>query len=233
MQATSFAGIYVDGDSSSHAGFHANVAALAFGLVPPQRQSKVINFIKGEGMAGSVYFAQYLLESLYTAGEADYALSLLTSKGKRSWYNMIRNGATITTEAWDDEFKPNQDWNHAWGAVPGNIVGRFVLGVKPLKPGFSEFEIKPQLGDLRFAEGRIPSIKGDIIVLAKQSSKTSFELVFTIPPNTQAIVKLPRIQKRSKPTITVNGRNIEFDTNDTSLDIGKFGSGFYHALVKY
>ena len=29
---------------------------------------------------------------------------------------MIRVGSTITLEAWDNKFKPNQDWNHAWGA---------------------------------------------------------------------------------------------------------------------
>ena len=41
-------------------------------------------------MACSVYGSQYLLEALYKAGEADYALQLMTSDSKRSWLNMIR-----------------------------------------------------------------------------------------------------------------------------------------------
>ena len=50
--------------------------------------------------------------------DADYGLQLLTSTGERSWYNMIRKGSTITMEAWDNKYKPNQDWNHAWVQYP-------------------------------------------------------------------------------------------------------------------
>ncbi len=32
---------------------------------------------------------------------------------------MVDTGATITWEAWDQKYKPNQDWNHAWGTRSG------------------------------------------------------------------------------------------------------------------
>ncbi|MDU0352623.1 trehalase family glycosidase [Paraglaciecola aquimarina] len=102
-------GLYIDGIGSNHSAAHANILPLAVGLVPEERQGKVIEFIKSKKMAVSVYFAQYLMEALYNNGQGDYALSLLTSKQKRSWFNMIRVGSTISLEAWDDEFKPNQD----------------------------------------------------------------------------------------------------------------------------
>ena len=36
---------------------------------------------------------------------------------------------TLTTEAWDGIYKPNLDWNHAWGAAAGNLIVRRLLGV--------------------------------------------------------------------------------------------------------
>lgn len=45
----------------------------------------------------------------------------------RSWWNMIRSGSTMTMEAWDMKYKPNSDWNHAWGAAPANMECDFVI----------------------------------------------------------------------------------------------------------
>ena len=113
-------------------------------------------------MACSVYGSQFLMDGLYEAGEADYALQLLTSDAERSWYNMIRVGSTISLEAWDDKYKPNQDWNHAWGAAPANIIPRRLMGVVPTEPGFSRIEIRPQPAGLEKASLRIPTIRGDV-----------------------------------------------------------------------
>ena len=124
----------------------------------------MVDFIKSRGMACSVYGAQFLLEALYEAGEADYAFSLLTDQSVRSWYNMIRVGSTITLEAWDDSFKPNQDWNHLWGAAPGNIIPFRLMGVQPLEPGFARVRIHPQPGPLRRADLTLPTCRGPIRV---------------------------------------------------------------------
>jgi hypothetical protein len=43
-------------------------------------------------------------------------------------------GATITLEAWDDRFKPNQDWNHAWSAAPANLIPGRLMGITPAEP---------------------------------------------------------------------------------------------------
>ncbi len=155
-------GTYVDGIGTKHASVHANMFPLAFGIVPKERQASVVEFIKSRGMAASVYGAQYLMEGLYNAGEADYALKLLTSESDRSWYNMIRVGATMTMEAWDMKYKPNADWNHAWGAVPANIIPRGLWGITPATPGFGVASIKPQMGALKKSSIKTPTIKGVI-----------------------------------------------------------------------
>ncbi len=119
-------GLYRDGKDSAHSSLHANVAALDFGLVPAEKVKGVADFIVAKGMACSPYFAQYLLEALFKNGKEQAALALLTSEGPRSWLGMMRQGSTLTMEAWSLKAKPNQDWNHAWGAAPANLLPRFL-----------------------------------------------------------------------------------------------------------
>jgi alpha-L-rhamnosidase len=155
-------GIYLDGENSVHSSLHANMFPLAFGLVSGENLKSVVSFIKSRGMACSVYGAQFLLEGLYKVNESDYAFYLLTSTSDRGWWNMIRSGSTITLEAWDMKYKPNSDWNHAWGAAPANIISRELWGITPLKPGYSVVRIKPQLNKLSSGSIKIPTIKGSI-----------------------------------------------------------------------
>jgi len=155
-------GIYVDGIGTDHASLHANMMPLAFGLVPEDHVESVVNYVKSRGMACSVYGAQFLMDGLYNAGEADYALDLLTSQAKRSWYNMIRVGSTISLEAWDYEYKVNLDWNHAWGAAPANVIPRGLWGIKPKTPGFGIATIKPQMSSLKSSSIVVPTVRGTI-----------------------------------------------------------------------
>ena len=155
-------GIYIDGIGTDHASLHANMMPLAFGMVPEEHFQSVVDFIKSRGMACSVYGSQFLMDGLYNAGEADYALDLLASTEERSWYNMIRGGSTITWEAWALRFKNNQDWNHAWGAVPANAIPRGLWGVKPKTPGFGIATIKPQMSKLKSSAIEVPTVRGTI-----------------------------------------------------------------------
>ena len=179
-------GRYMDAVDRPHASLHASMFPLAFGMVEAAYIPAVAAYIKSRGMACSVYGAQFLLDALYDAGEAEAALSLLASTAKRSWYNMLRIGSTITTEAWDDIYKPNQDWNHAWGAAAANIITRRLMGVEPLEPGFRRIRIKPQPGSLEKASIRVPTIRGSVEV-----SFCEGILDVTIPANTEAEVWLP------------------------------------------
>ncbi len=48
-------GLYVDGEGSKHNSLHANMFPLAFMLVPQEREKRVRAFVRGRGMACSVY----------------------------------------------------------------------------------------------------------------------------------------------------------------------------------
>jgi hypothetical protein len=140
-------------------------------------------------MACSIYAAQYLLEALFENGAADAAHALITAPGDRSWRHMVESGTTITWEAWDQRYKPNQDWNHAWGAAPANLFPRFILGAQPLVPGWAHVRICPHPGPLTEAHGKVPTPHGPLRV--HWTKRDSFRLSITLPAGMTAEVALP------------------------------------------
>lgn len=198
-------GLYVDGEGSAHSSLHANMFPLAFGLVPPERGERVAEFVRSRGMACSVYGAQYLLEALYEAGLGEPARRLMTAPGDRSWRHMVEDvGTTITLEAWDNRYKPNQDWNHAWGAAPANVIPRKLMGVEPMEPGFRRMRVRPQPGGLEWASLDLPTIRG-VVHAGFKAAPDRFTLTLRLPANTQAEVYLPRLA-RADSIVTVDGK---------------------------
>lgn len=222
-------GLIKDGDSTNHSSQHANMFALAFGLIPIKDVEKVKNFIKSRRMACSVYASQFLMDALYEAGEQDYGLELLTSTAHRSWYNMIRVGSTITLEAWDKIYKPNLDWNHAWGAVPGNIIVRKLVGIEPIQAGFEKFQIKPQIGKLTQVSLKTPTIKGKIWVeIQKNSDKTTMKV--EIPAGTNADVFVP--SEPNKLNISLNGKKQNIKPSNGYFEFKNLAEGTFTFLLE-
>ncbi len=174
--------LFRDNPASSHTAIHSAMFAIRFGIAEKTEYPALERIIRERGMACSVFGAQFLLEACYHAGFADHALALMKRKDLRSWQNMMDKGATITMEAWDDSCKPNQDWNHAWGAAPANIIPRHLCGIRPLTPGFAAFEIHPQIASLEYISMRQPTIHGPV-TLEISNGKTSI----TVPEGTKAV----------------------------------------------
>ena len=211
-------GIYVDGEHSKHSSIHANMFPLAFGLVSDENIESVISYLKSRGMACSVYGAQYLLEGLYQSGEADYAFDLMTSTTDRSWFNMIKTGSTMALEAWDMKYKPNADWNHAWGTAPSNIITRWMWGIQPIQPGFTLVQIKPQLSHLTFSKIKVPTIKGPITA-EYQKVDDQYDLYIIELPATMKGEFV--ISKDEQQIVSVNNKKVKSVYGIVFLNPGK------------
>lgn len=113
----------------------------------------------------------YELEALCKLGEQDFVLKEM----RDYWGGMVNLGATSFWE----KYNPNETGTqhlamygrpfgkslcHAWGASPIYLLGKYYIGVKPLKEGYKEFAITPVLGDLQWMEGSVPTPNGDIKV---------------------------------------------------------------------
>ena len=177
-------GIFVDNANSSHTALHTAMWAVAFDLAEPEDLPTLQDLMRRKGMACSVYGAQYLLDAEFACGMQAEAYSHLVSTGERSWLGMLSAGATITMESWSDAEKPNQDWNHAWGAAPANLIPRRLCGIRPLEPGFAKFTVDPKAEMVSEFTLRHPTIHGAIIL-----KKSSGKYFLTVPENTCAIYK--------------------------------------------
>jgi hypothetical protein len=89
------------------------------------------------------------------------------------WGGMLREGATTFWETYDPSEKYPQrlamyghpygkSLCHAWGASPIYLLGKYYLGVQPTKPGYTEWECRPSLGDLKWMKGDVPTPHGNI-----------------------------------------------------------------------
>lgn len=224
-------GIYVDGIGTTQASLHSNMFALVFDLIPEFAKETVLSYIKSKGMACGVYGANYLIEALFDSGEAEYALSLLTSTSDRSWHNMIRIGSTMTTEAWDNKYKSNNGWSHAWSSSPAHILPRKLMGVEPITPGFEIFKVKPAISSLKEASIKLPTIRGEII--AKYLYATdSFKLFVSVPGNTMAQIYLPT-QKNISEVLINNVPIHNYKMNNQYIVLDNIGSGEHRFEVKF
>ncbi|MEQ9049350.1 MAG: alpha-L-rhamnosidase C-terminal domain-containing protein, partial [Marinoscillum sp.] len=211
------AGVYVDGVGTDHASLHSNMLALAFNIVPEEHVKSVADFIKSRGMACSVYGSQYLLEAMYNANEGDYALQLMTATHDRSWYNMIEIGSTMTLEAWDMKYKPNSDWNHAWGATPANIIPRYLWGIQPKTPGCTTVTIRPQMGGLTSSAIKVPTIRGSIKADYVRHPDETESYHVEIPANMSGEFYFKR---ESVARVVLNGVELDIDQDIILLQPG-------------
>jgi alpha-L-rhamnosidase len=206
-----------DGIGTDHAALHANMILLAFDVVPEARKASVVEYVKSRGMVCSVYGAQYLLEALYKAGEDVYANELMSATSDRSWYNMIKIGSTMTLEAWDMKYKSNGDWNHAWGAAPGNIVARGMWGINPKTPGFGVVSIYPQMGTLTTSSIIVPTIKGQIKGEFEKVNEDLSKYTFELPANMPGELKL---NWPENALVKVNGQRVSLAFDSIRLNPG-------------
>ena len=117
------------------------------------------------------YMRFYELEALCQMGVQNRVLPEI----KSYWGGMLREGATTFWEKYNPEEKGTEHLAmygrpygkslcHAWGASPLYIIGRYFLGVRPTKPGYEEYEVRPVLSGLDWMEGEVPTPFGKIRV---------------------------------------------------------------------
>ncbi|MEI7436968.1 MAG: family 78 glycoside hydrolase catalytic domain, partial [bacterium] len=80
---------------------------------------------------------------------------------------MLRQGATSLWEIdkiYDDSFAIAGSLCHAWSSVPVWLTQAYILGVRPLTPGFRRFTVNPHPCGLPSAAGHVPTPHGVIEV---------------------------------------------------------------------
>jgi len=97
------------------------------------------------------------------------------------------------------------DLSHGWCSTPLVQLSSRVLGITPSSPGFDTIAIRPELCDLKWARGIVPTPHGDVAV-AWTLGEDGLKLDVTIPRGTQADVTLP-VSRFGQPRSSMNGQN--------------------------
>jgi len=142
------------------------------------------------------YYAYFLLQAMSGLNQNQAALDFI----RRNWGDMLRRGATTWWEkfdpAWPDDMKVALGQTaylslcHGWSTGPTTYLTENVLGVRPMGAGFGTVEIRPQLGDLTWAEGAVPTPQG-LIQVRVERKKDRLTAVVKLPSNLAATILLP------------------------------------------
>ena len=86
------------------------------------------------------------------------------------------------------------------------LAEKYVLGVRPVQPGYKAWLIEPQTGDLSWAEGTVPTSYGPIEVKWRKTSK-GLSLEIDVPAGTSGTVGVPANVPSS--SLTDNGQPVQ------------------------
>ena len=180
-------GLYRDAPGSEHASLHANAVPLAFGLTAGADPARMLELIRGKGLACGVYIASYVIEACFKAGAADLGFALLTSTDEHSWNEMLRHGATTCMEAWGPNQKWNTSWLHPWASCPVYLIPQYVLGISPAEPGWKRIRIAPPpIESLPAMEVKTPLPSGQVIAGYTPGEGYTYEVSGNIPVKVDA-----------------------------------------------
>jgi hypothetical protein len=180
-----------DGKGSFGSSHHTNTQAICSGVLRADEAARVFaTGLQNDPPLSMTYWHRYLdLEAALQVGQIQWGLDYI----RRHWGRMLEIGATTLWEAFDPAWIGEDPHAvsmvgagyaryggyetslcHGWSAGPAAWVMSAVLGVRPVEPGFAAIAFAPNLGDLDWAEGSIPTPRGFIRVrLDKRPGKPS------------------------------------------------------------
>ncbi len=136
--------------------------AVLAGFAPKEYYPAILKVLQREHHA-SPYMEKYVGEALFRMGYADYAL-----QRTRERFDKMVNHPTLTTlwEGWGigSEGFGGGSTNHAWSGGTLTLLSQYVAGISPIEPGFKEFRIAPQMGNLSNAIASVETPYGTIRV---------------------------------------------------------------------
>ncbi len=149
---------------------------------------------------GSPFMSFFYFEALTKIGRVDKILEDI----RRDWGLMLDHGATTCWETFIGFIKDRltRSHCHAWSSAPGYFLPAYVLGVRPLEPGFKKVLIQPNLCGLKWAKGNIPTPYGVIEISIKEEND-ALDVKLRLPEEVYAKIIPPSGKK-----MIVNGKEL-------------------------
>ncbi len=174
----------------------ANALAVLSGLAGNEKYETIARVLKGTENS-SPYMEYYVLEALCKMGRYDEARERMLKR----YSDMIKDEGSTLWERWS---KYGGTRNHAWSGGPLVIMSKYFAGIRPVKAGYEEYIIKPQISVPDTVKCVVPSVKGYISV-RETAADGSFTLEADLPKNATAVIYLPYTDGQ---TVKLDGNTI-------------------------
>lgn len=172
---------------------HVNLLAVLYDLAPKSGQAPIVEKVLAEKPLNTQpWFMHWVFQAIDHAG-------LFENYGTEQ---MRRWKVLPDTRSFLETWKGG-DKSHGWCSTPLVQMSSRILGVSPAAPGMKSLTIRPQLCDLTWAKGSVPTPHGDVAVSWIRDGNT-LRLDVTLPAGTEAEVILPT-DRFDQPRVTLNG----------------------------
>jgi len=182
----------------------AQALAVVSGLAGKDKYKELLEIFRNSYLA-SPYMEKYVLEALFVMEEAGFGLQRM----KERYQRMVAESPFTTLY---ENFGPRHlvdkttfighgTNNHAWSGGGLTILSQYVCGLEPVEPAWKTFIVKPQLGNLKYAETGNETVAGRVSVKITKSDK-DIEMEIRVPDQSEALVCLPVSHQK----VTINGR---------------------------
>ena len=157
--------------------------AVLAGFAIPEQYPLVLEVLKKERHA-SPYMEKYVGEALFVMGYPKVALQ----RTRERFADMVNYpDCTTLWEGWGigKAGFGGGSVNHAWSGGTLTLLSQYVAGIAPTEPGFKEFQIRPQMGDLTSAQVTVDTRYGFIKADLQRKGKKVL-ISFEVPEGTTA-----------------------------------------------
>ncbi|WP_159951811.1 alpha-L-rhamnosidase-related protein [Polaribacter septentrionalilitoris] len=164
----------------------ANAIAIVSGIANPNYYNQIVDNVLIPNRYSSPHFEWLVEEAMCISGR--YAASLERMKDQ---YKGQVDKKSMTTLY--EKFPKGGSYNHAWNGS-NKILSKYIAGVEPTKPAWSEYQIMPNLVDFKQLKKIIPTVKGNIEI-DLELKETTYQITLKSPENTKAIIGIPKTDK--------------------------------------
>jgi len=184
---------------------HVNMLAVLFDLAPKTNQAAIVDKVMAETPLNTQpWFMYWVFQAIDHAGRFDqYGIPQM-----HRWH--IEPATQSFLEMWG-----TGDLSHGWCSSPLIQMSARVLGVTPAAPGFDTIAVRPELGNLTWAKGSVPTPHGEVAV-SWSIAENKFSLDVTVPAGAEADVTLPvsRFDLLPTPHVMIFGDSLRGVTAD-------------------
>lgn len=166
-----------------------NAMMVLSGIADEAKHDALLEVLKKQ-YNSSPYMEKYVLDAMFFMGYDREALERM----KNRYQPMIDHHWTTLNESFE-LFRENYygTHNHAWSGGPLINLSGHVAGVAPDLPGYEQYHVIPQLGQLNEVSVSVPSVKGDIRVeIRRDMNNETLSLTLDSPGGTVARVAIPK-----------------------------------------